>query len=280
MRLAAMPHLPDTLNTNSRCSPSRGVHAIASLFTNIVAVPRSEDCFNGRSRCGMEGSLSPKRFNGIANEHDPTQRAGLQYAVKPDSEIRVVVEQTFKKTAKTFPPSAVSPHVSMLMAIANQTGGKIMNKKVAIFALILGMFFYSMAYAYDGRSWQGGDPQGHGRKHGPHRLELLTELPEEKAVLFLRTIREVRENTQGIREQIRELRSEIKDILTAPEFNDALFLQKTGQIHELRGQKHTIMDEAIVKLAKQFTAEERKVLAELMPRKPGRHGRPHDKRGL
>jgi hypothetical protein len=30
----------------------------------------------------MEGSLGPKRLNGIANEHNPTHRAGLQYGVK------------------------------------------------------------------------------------------------------------------------------------------------------------------------------------------------------
>ena len=43
MRFAAMSHLPDKINTDSR--------------------------------------LSPKRLNGIANEHNPTQRAGLQYEV-------------------------------------------------------------------------------------------------------------------------------------------------------------------------------------------------------
>jgi hypothetical protein len=30
----------------------------------------------------MEGSLSPKPLNAIANEHDPNHRTGLQYGAK------------------------------------------------------------------------------------------------------------------------------------------------------------------------------------------------------
>jgi hypothetical protein len=51
-------------------------------FTNIVAVPRSEDCLNVRSRCGITASLIPKRFNGIANVHDPVHRTGPYSRVK------------------------------------------------------------------------------------------------------------------------------------------------------------------------------------------------------
>ena len=56
---------------------------VISLFTvqsegMRFAVPRSEGCLNGRSRCGMEGSLIPKRLNGIDNEHEPIPWAGLQ----------------------------------------------------------------------------------------------------------------------------------------------------------------------------------------------------------
>jgi hypothetical protein len=89
-----MPHLPDKINTNLRCSPSRGsldpvtagVLAMASLDSSTsMAYPRSEDCLIGRSRCGMEGSLSPKRLNAIANAHDSPRRAGLQYEVNDEA---------------------------------------------------------------------------------------------------------------------------------------------------------------------------------------------------
>jgi hypothetical protein len=49
-----------------------------------VAVPRSEDCLNGRSRCGIEENFIPKRLNGTTNEHDPNHRAGLYNLVKYD----------------------------------------------------------------------------------------------------------------------------------------------------------------------------------------------------
>jgi hypothetical protein len=38
-------------------------------------------CRRSRRPLAGEGSLIPKRFNGIANEHNPTLRAGLQYRV-------------------------------------------------------------------------------------------------------------------------------------------------------------------------------------------------------
>jgi hypothetical protein len=54
-----------------------GYIAYAIEFENIVAVPRSEDCLNGRSRCGIEENFIPKRLNCTANEHDPNHKAGL-----------------------------------------------------------------------------------------------------------------------------------------------------------------------------------------------------------
>jgi hypothetical protein len=38
----------------------------------------------------MEGSLSPKRLNGIANEHNPSQRAGLQYAMNSLFAVQII----------------------------------------------------------------------------------------------------------------------------------------------------------------------------------------------
>ena len=58
-------------------------------------------------------------------------------------------------------------------------------------------------------------------------------------------------------------------MLTAPEFNEALFLEKTRRLQDLHKMASEAMDKAVAKLAIQFTAEERKILAEMISRKPG-----------
>jgi uncharacterized membrane protein len=142
---------------------------------------------------------------------------------------------------------------------------KIMSKKVAISALILAVALGSLAYAFDGN-------RPHRRGYMKARHEILSQLPEEKEMLFHKTMREAREKKAEVREQVRALKGELKDILTAPEFNEELFRQKMGQVHELQRDRQAAMEEAIVTLAKQFTPEERKILAELVPHGRGRHG--------
>jgi uncharacterized membrane protein len=82
-------------------------------------------------------------------------------------------------------------------------------------------------------------------------------------------MREVREATMDIDEQIRGLEAEIRGILTAPEFNETLFLERTRRLQDLHKMESEAMDKAVAKLANQFTAEERKILAEIISRRPG-----------
>lgn len=140
-----------------------------------------------------------------------------------------------------------------------------MKKRIVVAALILGIFVCSMSYAFEGRH-----PRG--RHFRQSRHEILAQLPSEKEMLFHRTMRELREETKNIREQIKNTRAEIKDIFTAPEFDENLFREKTEKVYELSGKLHEAMNKAIVKLATQLTAEERKIVAELIPPRPGRHG--------
>ena len=141
-----------------------------------------------------------------------------------------------------------------------------MKKGLAVFVLIVAMSLCSIVYAYHGK--------GQGRGDRPPRQMLLNKLPAEKEMLFHQTMREVRGKTADINGQIKELKAEINDILTAPEFNEALFLEKTKRVQELHKMIRAATDEAIVKLAKQFTQEERKILAKLIQQKHRHHGRP------
>ena len=88
-------------------------------------------------------------------------------------------------------------------------------------------------------------------------------------MLLHKTMREVREATMNIHDQIRGLEAEIRGILTAPEFNETLFLERTSRLQDLHKMESEVMDKAVAKLANQFTAEERKILAEIISCKPG-----------
>lgn len=133
-----------------------------------------------------------------------------------------------------------------------------MKKIFAVMVLMVAMSLSSMVQAFGGRP-----PQ-----------DILDQLPAKKETLFHQTMRGVWEATANIHEEIKGLQTEIKAVLTATEFNAALFLEKTRSLQELHDMEREAMDEAMAKLAIQFTAKERSVLAELIYRKPGPPGPP------
>ena len=139
-----------------------------------------------------------------------------------------------------------------------------MKKRMAVSTLIIVMSMCTVAYASDGKNrWRADDRSS--------RQELLSQLPADKEMLFHQTMREARQKASAIRTQMKTLRAEIKDILTADQFNEGLFREKTNTLETLRSKMRATMEEAVVTIAKQFSADERKILAELLPPKPGRH---------
>jgi uncharacterized membrane protein len=133
-----------------------------------------------------------------------------------------------------------------------------MKKMFAVMVLMGVMFLCSMVQAFDGRP-----------AHGS-----LGQLPPDKETLFHQTMRGVREATTSIHEQIRGVEAEIRGVLIAPEFNEALFLERTRRLQDLHKMENEAMDKAVAKLASQFTGEERKILVEMISRKPGPPGPP------
>lgn len=133
-----------------------------------------------------------------------------------------------------------------------------MKKMLAVLVLMVVMSLCSIAQAFDGRQ--------------PN--EILGQLSADKELLFHQAMRGVWEATTNIRDQIKGLEAEIKGVLNASEFNEALFLEKTRSLQELQKMVREAMDEAIAKLAGQFTEEERKILGEFISRKPGPQGPP------
>lgn len=133
-----------------------------------------------------------------------------------------------------------------------------MKKTCAVTVLMAVMFLCSMVQAFDGPS-----PRG-----------VLSQLSADKEMLFHQTMRGVFDATANIREQIKGLETEIRGVLTATEFSATLFLEKRKSLQALHETMRQAMDEAMAKLASQFTAEERSILAEVISRRPGPPGPP------
>lgn len=140
-----------------------------------------------------------------------------------------------------------------------------MKTRMTVLGLIIVMSVCSLAYAFDG-----GRGRGPGDKASLYGM--LVQLPSEKEMLFHQTMREARAKGFEIRTQIKALREDIKEILTADQFDEDLFRAETRSLEALQMKRHATMEEAIVMLAKQFTADERKILVQLLPGKLG-HGR-------
>lgn len=102
--------------------------------------------------------------------------------------------------------------------------------------------------------------------------EFASKLPEDKAALFLETVERVHLNNRDAYNQIREARKEAMKLLSAPEFDEAAYRLQIEKIHKLRHLMKSRLADATIELAKQFSHEERKALAQHL-RQFSRHNR-------
>ena len=139
-----------------------------------------------------------------------------------------------------------------------------MKKSLSVLVTVIAAIsICSIVYAFEGK--------GRGDRAPKH--ELLSQLPADKEMLFHQIMRETREKTAENREQIKQLKKEIRDVLTAPTFDEEMFIEKIKGMQILRQKERQTMVEGFAKVAKQFTQEERKILAEIIPLKQRQHGR-------
>jgi len=92
--------------------------------------------------------------------------------------------------------------------------------------------------------------------------EFGSKLPEDKAALFLETVERVHLNNQDEYNQLREARKEAIELLSAPEFDEAAYRLHVENIHELRSLMKRRLADATIELARQFSQEERRTLAQ------------------
>ena len=102
--------------------------------------------------------------------------------------------------------------------------------------------------------------------------EFASKLPGDKAALLLETVERVHLNNRDAYNQIRETREEAMKLLSADEFDEAAYRLQVEKIHKLRSLMKRRLADATIELAKQFSQEERRALAQHL-RHFSRHSR-------
>jgi len=93
--------------------------------------------------------------------------------------------------------------------------------------------------------------------------DVLAQLPPDKAQIFRDTMKQVREKNRETYEKVHAAQDELKGILTADKFDKAAYLAKSAEIDKLYDQIRGTRRDAIVSVAGQFSASERKIIAQL-----------------
>lgn len=112
-------------------------------------------------------------------------------------------------------------------------------------------------------------PHG-GGPFGVERLKAFSELPADKQKLIVDTLSAVKDQNEGLREEIKATHEKLRDILTAEQFDAKAFKETSEKLQTLMAQGFTSLNNAIAELAPQLTQSEREILAELGP--GGHHG--------
>ena len=92
--------------------------------------------------------------------------------------------------------------------------------------------------------------------------EFASKLPKDKATLFLETVERVHMNNRDAYGQVREARKEAMRLLSASEFDEPAYRLQIEKIHRLRSLMKRRLADATIELARQFSLEERRALAQ------------------
>lgn len=149
-----------------------------------------------------------------------------------------------------------------------------MNNKIKIaltVSIILNFLFAGLLIGNVSKSFL------HDKSDHSSFMEMTEKLPPEKQKLFMERIETLKEEHKKVKQDIRNTKKEIADILRAPDFDEQLYEMKISEMHNLYRGKAKNMANTIKELAVQFTPEEREVLAEMLEKKHKKHWRKDDK---
>jgi uncharacterized membrane protein len=98
--------------------------------------------------------------------------------------------------------------------------------------------------------------------------EALKKVPEPTQSRFREKFAQIRASSDPLRQQIDEARAETLRLLAAERFDETAYDRQVSKIEELRGEMFKRMGQDFKQTAKEFSPEERRMLAELLRRPP------------
>lgn len=98
--------------------------------------------------------------------------------------------------------------------------------------------------------------------------EALKKVPEPSQSRFREKFAQIRAATDPLRQQIDAARAETLRLLAAERFDEAAYDRQVSKIEELRGEMFKRMGQDFKQTAKEFSFEERRLLADVLRRPP------------
>jgi uncharacterized membrane protein len=98
--------------------------------------------------------------------------------------------------------------------------------------------------------------------------EALKKVPEPAQSRLREKFAQIRAVNDPLRQQIDEARAETLRLLAAERFDEAAYDRQVSKIEELRGEMFKRMGQDFKQTAKEFSAEERRMLADVLRRPP------------
>lgn len=115
--------------------------------------------------------------------------------------------------------------------------------------------------------------------HEDHKIKMeaaLAKLPDEKAALVKRHFKEMRAEHRANRESYEKHRDEMKALLTASKFDKQAFVAKAKELASKHSSLKVKGAERLADLASKLNQEERKVLADILPKHGHKKGHKKD----
>lgn len=100
--------------------------------------------------------------------------------------------------------------------------------------------------------------------------QMVEKLPEDKQELVYQKMDKLYRQKKEHWKKIQKTKSELRDIIKAPEFSETLYDQKINELHGLYRDMAVNLAQSIKELARDFTPEERAVLSEFLNKRHGR----------
>lgn len=146
-------------------------------------------------------------------------------------------------------------------------------KLILFISIALNLLLVGLIIGYSTRGWV------RHRDHYRPPPEVVQKLSPEKAEMFSKAMRSLHHKNRKTARKIRQVRHEVVEILTAPQFDAKAYQAKAEELHQLHGKMKGQLTETVMEVASQLDQADRQALAGFLAKGPPHHRRHRGRRG-